>query len=456
MATYLLFPLLCGIIIYFNRKNLPPFTLPILFIAAYFAVAYLGLPVLYFRLDRGRIFIGAYKQEIIYKLLLISGSVMLAICIITALLAQRRPLAAYNQMRVESASKIQLFAAYALAAVGIITILLFIISAPSIPFFLALKGASTQKLTLARSSATRSSFYPLFKFFGRNLLNFSTYLLFGDYILLRRKNKGRKLDFKDAKKELRKLAAFLLAAFFALLSAVLLNEKAPALYLLLGCSLLYFIVSGRKISFKFIISAAGTALLILAASYFLFMNNREAGGIIRAIFSRAFTGSLAPACLYLEYFPAEIPFLLGSSFPNPGGLLAYEVFPLTSEIKRMSEPHLALKGIKGTSPSAFWCEAYADFSYPGIIIAAILVALILYFTPRILSSRESGGEKINYPKKNHRITLCDAAISAYLSIEFLTLSFAGISAIFAMKLIFFLILACIMRADFKKLRQIEI
>ena len=96
------------------------------------------------------------------------------------------------------------------------------------------------------------------------------------------------------------------------------------------------------------------------------------------IFSRAFGGSIQPAYHYLEIFPEKKEFLLGLSFPNPGGVFPHQPYALATEVSSWVKPGLAEEGIVGSMPTVFWGEAYANFSYIGLVFIPFIIGFLLF------------------------------------------------------------------------------
>jgi hypothetical protein len=105
---------------------------------------------------------------------------------------------------------------------------------------------------------------------------------------------------------------------------------------------------------------------------------------IESVISRVFTGQIHALYHYLEIFPAQINFLWGQSFPNPGRLLPFEPFHLTKELSRMVYPQNELMGVVGQMPTIYWGEMYANFSYLGIIIPPFFIGYFLYWFNTII------------------------------------------------------------------------
>jgi hypothetical protein len=115
------------------------------------------------------------------------------------------------------------------------------------------------------------------------------------------------------------------------------------------------------------------------------MNSEDLLSAFLSVFSRSFTGQITPAYFYLQYFPGVKDFLLGGTFPNPGGILPFMPFAYTVELMNWVFPDLAATGVVGSMPTVFWCESYANFGILGIPVIAMIVGILLTAISRIIT-----------------------------------------------------------------------
>src|SRR5699024_4378745 len=132
------------------------------------------------------------------------------------------------------------------------------------------------------------------------------------------------------------------------------------------------------------------------------------------IYSRIFTGQLTPAYFYLEIFPSKVDYLLGRSFPNPGGILPWEPYRLTVEVANYINPELLSSDVTGTAPTVFWGEMYANFGFLSIIISSVVVGVILYMFQYIV-----------FKLPFNSITI---GLNTWLILEFQKLALTGLSS----------------------------
>ncbi len=149
----------------------------------------------------------------------------------------------------------------------------------------------------------------------------------------------------------------------------------------------YLIKKNGLVPIKILILLGGGIISILVVFYMYFMGSLTVLDAFEAIISRAFSGSISPAYFYLQYFPNTQEFLVGRTFPNPGGVLPYTPFQYTIEVMNWVFPEKISGGAVGTMPTVFWGEAYANFGFPGIPIIALImggvVAVISYLFSRL-------------------------------------------------------------------------
>ena len=81
---------------------------------------------------------------------------------------------------------------------------------------------------------------------------------------------------------------------------------------------------------------------------------------------------------YLVVFPDQVDYLLGNSFPNPGGIFPWEPYRLTVEVMNIVYPELEAKGVVGSMPTFFWGEMYANFGSLGILVPPFFIGYVVY------------------------------------------------------------------------------
>jgi hypothetical protein len=207
--------------------------------------------------------------------------------------------------------------------------------------------------------------YHWYRLFMRDLMQIVTVALFSQYLLTRR------LYYK---------LFFLISFFITTFSMVVAIEKAPFLWFFVSLSLAYFIIrKSGYIPTKSLLLGLPMMLALTAIAYIYFMNAESYSIAIRAALSRILVGQIQGLYHYLIIFPEQVDYLLGRSFPNPGGLFPWEPYRLTVEVKNLVNPENIKSGIVGSMPTFFWGEMYANFGYIGIIIPPLFVGIFLYW-----------------------------------------------------------------------------
>jgi oligosaccharide repeat unit polymerase len=255
--------------------------------------------------------------------------------------------------------------------------------------------------------------YHWYKVFMNDLMTLSLFVIFSRYLL--RNSTTTKVM----------LVGISLITCFVMVMAI---EKGPMANLVVGLFLVYVVtrLSGRvplkKTIYMFIV------LLVMLTTFFIyFMNSESVSSSLSSIFSRIFTGQIQPAYHYLDYFQNYHDKLLGRSLPNPKGIFSFEHFHLTKEIAAWHNPLLEAKGIVGSMPTVFWGEMYANFGFFGVPISSLLVGFSLYWLNAILLKFEQ--------------TPILVGLYVWMMMHFSTLSATGLSTFMLDTYMFFIVLA---------------
>lgn len=170
--------------------------------------------------------------------------------------------------------------------------------------------------------------------------------------------------------------SFLCMIFFLTTSV----QKAPIVFFLGTVFLVHaYIRSNKKISMGKISVLGVIGLASLVVMYTFFMGSSDVSSALSSTASRALTGQLSGAYNYQWIFPEQVDHLRGKSFPNPGGILPFEQYPLTREVMAIVHPHLADRGVVGSQPTMYWGEAYANFGWLGVLVAPLYVGAYIFF-----------------------------------------------------------------------------
>lgn len=88
-------------------------------------------------------------------------------------------------------------------------------------------------------------------------------------------------------------------------------------------------------------------------------------------------GSLTVGYKLLDVFPGKMPFLGGISLFDPLHIFGGNKFDLPFYLWRVIHPELVFSSIQGTSVTAFWGEAYANFGWLGFFVASFVLGLFI-------------------------------------------------------------------------------
>ncbi|MTI76247.1 MAG: oligosaccharide repeat unit polymerase [Marinobacter sp.] len=216
--------------------------------------------------------------------------------------------------------------------------------------------------------------YHWFEFFMHNIGTFLTFATFSYWL---------------TRKNLVSFLGFLVTFFYSVFVAVMAIEKSPLAWLLIGLFMVYHVTRhGEYVKVNSALPFLMFLFFLLGLLYIFFMGAQDISSALLSVFSRAFSGSISPAYFYLEFFPNHQEYLLGRTFPNPGGFFPYEPYLYTIEVMNWVFPWHIDQGVVGTAPTVFWGEAYANFGPVGIPIIAFMVGFFLSVYGYLISKFE--------------------------------------------------------------------
>lgn len=374
-VMFALVPLIALVLLRYAGVSLRIFSIPSLFIIFYLISAYIGIFPLYFGLDEYHKELGIIDNTIILKMFFYSSaSLLLTTCgFIYAyhVIGMNNIVAKYKVL--VSANRKQRVFVFCLILLCFFILLKYISQIETIALFKALDGdylgAAVARSEMGNAFGGEGKFWH-YQIFFRVILDYCVIFFFAEYLITRRRISG--LIFG---------ASFLVSAF----SATMAIEKAPFIFLLVMLYLTIVIYKGGEYwqaLAKYVVVAM---ISFITVFYIYFVGQEGIASSIFSIASRVFSGQIAPAYFYIDLFPSRISYLLGASFPNPGGLLPFHVYPLTMEVVKYMFPDIIAKGIVGSAPTVFWSEMYANFGLIGIIFSSFLVGTGLFLISYILS-----------------------------------------------------------------------
>lgn len=333
------------------------------------------LPLFYF-LDDYRYSTGVQDQELVVEVLFYS-CVNLIFFLFGVIFIRNvvglHPVQ-FVSLEMKSLSRLQKMMLLVIFFCGLVVLFNYLMQVDQIAIFVALNdGVGAAKQVRSDMGNSFGGKYHWYKLVMHDVGNVITFTAFGMWLF---------------RKNIIRFFAFLVTFSFSVFVAVMATEKAPFAWLLIGLFMVYFLVrSDGLVPFRNVIVFALIVVSVLVVAFIFFMGSYDVRDALWSVFSRAFSGSISPAYFYLEFFPDHQDYLLGRTFPNPGGLMPYEPYRYTIEVMNWKFPSLIDSGIVGTAPTVFWGEAYANFGPIGIPIVAFIVgggvALFSYFVSKI-------------------------------------------------------------------------
>jgi len=341
-------------------------------VTSLFVFSFLGTLPLFFGWDEYRVSLGIINQILVFKVMAISGLSM--ILVITGANIGKfhfKKMITGNNRHDIRYNKKEIFIISLFLFFIILVLFNFLSKIPNIALLVALNTGITEG-HMARSTMVNNfpGKYHWYSLVIHDLSNIVTFSLLSVYLLTRKKVY---------------LLLFMISFIVSAFSAIMTTEKAPFAWLLIGLCLTYsFVQGGGRYTAKTLLTITLTVLITLVFFYIYFMGSNFESGI-SSVFSRAFAGSIQPAYHYLELFPDKHSFLLGTSFPNPGGIMPFKPYPLTAEVMNFANPTNLRREIGGSMPTVFWGEMYANFGFGGVLFFPIFVGFVLYSIEYILS-----------------------------------------------------------------------
>nr|WP_249331706.1 O-antigen polymerase [Pseudoalteromonas rubra] len=390
-----------------------------LVILTLFAFSYVGILPLYFEWDQYYFDIGVRDKSTITQMLLCSSIVILSFILGSLTLAHRFPKPILMKSRIEDINEFSLMDKLLIAVVMIfiLAVLMLYVSKVDNLAILLIFANDSEAAKLARSAMGNnfSGGYHWYSLVMHEFMYIVTLSLFVN--CLKSKSLSNLVFFG---------VAFLINSFSLLMS----TEKAPFMWLIISMVVTHlFVRKSGYVQIRMFAKFTAFALILATILMSLFMGVEDLLLSFYSIFSRLFSGSIAPSYFYLGYIPEHQDFLFGRSFPNPAGILPFEHFRLTVEVMNWRFPELAGLGIVGSSPTAFWAEAYSNFSYIGIIFFGFIMGVYTSIAFSLTSKLPNSAVSI--------------AFSVWLIMHFKDLSQSGFSGYFFDMKLAFVLMFCV-------------
>jgi hypothetical protein len=342
-----------------------------------YAFSIFGTMPLFYHWDEYRVATGVVDQELIFVVLLYS-SINLIVMLLGVIFARNfvgLKGVTFSAFTMGLGQK-QILVLFVLCAISTITLFFYISKLDNIALFVALESGAKEAGS-ARSSMGNDfvGTYHWYQLFMYEVSQFVAYTFFANWLVSRTKQS---------------LVYFSLTFFVAAFIAIMATEKAPIAWFLIGLFFVYVLTKRDGIipigaAMKFSLIVVGVLMLM----YTYFMGSTDLESALSSVFSRALTGGITPAYFYLEYFPNVKEYLVGGTFPNPGGVLPFTPFRYTVELANWVFPDLEKMGVVGSMPTVFWGESYANFGPLGIPIVAFFVGILLATISWIIAQLKS-------------------------------------------------------------------
>ena len=374
MALFLIVPVFWAGLLRLSGIRLLTISIPGILMLLMLIYQYIGFPTLFFHLDDYR---SQFIQDraIIWKMFF--WNCYTITMILTGYIAARKtmgPLHLPNQFNAFhksfflSSLKEQIIL-YALFGVSISVLVVYVgkVGIDNLAILKALGFLDTDSSSKALRSAMGNAFegkYHRYQLLMRDFLSLASYGLFANWLIC------RKL-----------VPFFLFCVSFVVVafSMLMATEKGPFFWYLISLFIIYIIIlNNGRLSAKMIAALAPFGMVIIGLMYVYFMESPTIWSGIQNSFSRITTGQMSGLYHYLIIFPEQVDYLLGRSFPNPGGIFPWEPYRLTVEVNNIVNPDDDARGVIGSMPTFFWGEMYSNFSYFGILVPPLFVGYVVY------------------------------------------------------------------------------
>lgn len=345
--------------------------------------SFIGTLPLFFGLDQYRLNSGVDDPNQVLQVMLFSGTTIFFL-VIGAMLARNilNSSATANSFTEISINKTQVMFLALLFMISISVLMLYLSQLSGVAILVALAGETG--VAEARSSMTNNfqgkyHWYNLFMIELAKIISFSFFCAF----LITK----RKLFF----------ILFLISFFALVFSLTMSAQKGPLGWALIGLFMVYAASRHQgRYPVRWLFIGGLIVFLVTSAMYIVTGSQDGLIGAGASVVSRAFAGSIQPAYHYVEFFPKVQGYLMGGSFPNPGGLFPWGGYRLTVEVMNWANPSQADSGIVGSMPTVFWGEAYANFGYIGVLVVPLFFGFFLFFIDHYFSKIKDTPIKVGF------------------------------------------------------------
>lgn len=370
-ALFFLFPALLIFLMKLTGLKILEISMPQFVIVSLFVFSYIGIFPLFMYWDQYRFDVGVTDRNILLKVLFFSLLsilfVYLGALFSRSLLGIKKPIDE-NTYYINSN---ELSFLYLTLLIVFFVLILYLSKISNLALFALFNDEGVSVKRLRSDMGNDFQNYHWYKLIIHDLANVIAFSIFAAYLKSR---------------NIKHLLICIITIMVNVFVAVMATEKAPIIFFIIGLFLVNIIViNNSKYPIKKLLFLTSFILCMLVILYVVFMKFSDFSSAFSAVISRSFSGSIQPAYHYLEIFPNYQDFLLGKSFPNPGGILPHEPYRLTREVMNWVFPNLIDEGIIGTMPTVFWGEAYVNFGLIGVVFFAFHIGMILYLIDYLFS-----------------------------------------------------------------------
>jgi hypothetical protein len=373
-ALWFIVPIFWYVLLRRAGLNFLNITIPSFLIVIIVVQQYLGLPALFFELDSFRadqVGSPAATLKIFFYTSVVTSLVLFGYIFARKTIGTFDSPHRFNTFhrRVVPASQLELLWIVFLFVVGLLVLIRYIqvVGIENVALFAVLDGFSGElDLGLLRSKMGNDfqGSYHWYRMFMRDILRLASLALYANYLVQPGRNN---------------LFLFGLSFIAASVSTLIATEKGPFLWYLVSLFMVRVLIrKNGVVPISKLPLLLMLVFLIIVGLYMQFMGNESYGDALYNGLSRAFMGAITPLATYLDTFPDKIDYLYGRSFANPGHILPFEPYRLTVEMAKIMNPHIASRGIIGSSPTIFWGEMHANFGFGGVVLSSFLVGFGLY------------------------------------------------------------------------------
>jgi len=175
-------------------------------------------------------------------------------------------------------------------------------------------------------------------------------------------------------------------------------EKGPLIKFIILLLIIKIIKKEIRFNIKKIIVFTALFLIIIYSMYYFIMGQSEKSfyQLNEIILHRIFISQISSLYWYINFVDFN-GFLMGLSFPNPGGFLPFKSISLPVKMVELYKPNVGLTGVVGSMPTVYYGDWYANFGIIGVSVSSFFFGYVLQFFDNYFNHR--------FNKTNNILTL---------------------------------------------------